>query len=85
MAGNCITSTQRVGLMAAPVVVTGAALVPGAPVMCFSTHIVSSGVDNQAGRQYDVAADGRFLINTVVASAGAPITLLMNWNPEAKK
>ena len=39
----------------------------------------------QQGRQYDVAPDGRFLINTVLDSAAAPITLLQNWNPEAKK
>jgi hypothetical protein len=28
---------------------------------------------------------GRFLINTVLDDDAAPITLLMNWNPEAKK
>jgi hypothetical protein len=44
------------------------------------------GVDNAQGRQYDVAPDGRFLIATVLDnSATAPITLLTNWNPEAKK
>jgi hypothetical protein len=37
------------------------------------------------GRQYDVAQDGRFLINTALDSAAAPITLLMTWNPEGKK
>jgi hypothetical protein len=37
------------------------------------------------GRQYDVAPDGRFLINTVLDSAPAPITLLQNWQPEGKK
>jgi hypothetical protein len=38
------------------------------------------------GRQYDVARDGRFLINTVLGDApAAPITLLQNWNPEVKK
>ena len=33
--------------------------------------------------QCDVAPDGRFLINTVLHSAAAPITLIQNWNPEA--
>ena len=33
----------------------------------------------------DVASDGRFLINMFLDSAAAPITLLMNWNPEAAK
>jgi hypothetical protein len=42
-------------------------------------------VDTQQRRQYDVAADGRFLINTVLDNAAAPITLLQNWNPDAKK
>ena len=42
-------------------------------------------MDRSLGPQYDVAADGRFLINTVLEDAAAPITLLMNWNPEAKK
>jgi len=37
------------------------------------------------GRQYDVAPDGRFLINTELPGEAAPITLLLNWNPEAKK
>ncbi len=37
------------------------------------------------GRQYDVAPDGRFVINMVLDnSATAPITLLTNWNPETK-
>jgi hypothetical protein len=31
------------------------------------------------------SADGRFLINTQLNDAAAPITLLQNWNPEIKK
>ena len=72
-------------MMAAPIAITGATLAPGAPVVLFPTHIVDGGVDTQQGRQYDVAPDGRFLINTVIDSAVAPITLIQNWNPEAKK
>ena len=72
-------------IMAAPITVTGATLVPGAPVVLFPTRIVGGGVDTQQGRQYDVAADGRFLINTELDSTTAPITLLQNWHPEAKK
>ena len=71
-------------MMAAPITVTGATLEPGAPVVLFPTRIVGGGVDSQQGRQYDVAPDGRFLINTELDSAAAPITLLMNWNPEAR-
>ena len=70
-------------LMAAPITVTGATLAPGAPVALFPTHIVGDGVDNGQGRQYDVTRDGRFLINTVLDEAAAPITLIEHWNPEA--
>jgi hypothetical protein len=72
-------------MMAAPIAVTGATLEPGAPVMLFPTRVFGGGVDAQQGRQYDVAPDGRFLINAVLDEAPAPITLLQNWNPEAKK
>jgi hypothetical protein len=72
-------------MMAAPITVTGSTLEPGAPVVLFPTRIYGGGVDAALGRQYDVAPDGRFLINTVLDNAAAPITLLMNWNPEAKR
>ena len=36
-------------------------------------------MDARQERQYDVAPDGRFLINMELESAAAPITLLMNW------
>jgi Tol biopolymer transport system component len=71
-------------MMAAPITVTGATLEPGAPVRLFPTRIVGGGVENQLGRQYDVAPDGRFLINAQIDdTAAAPITLIQNWNPEA--
>jgi Tol biopolymer transport system component len=72
-------------LMAAPITVTGATLEPGAPVALFPTHIFGGGVNGTQGRQYDVASDGRFLINMELDSAAAPITLLQNWNPDARK
>ena len=72
-------------MMAAPITVTGAVLEPGAPVVLFPTRIFGGGVDAQQGRQYDVAPDGRFLINTVLNSATTPITLLQNWNPNVKE
>ena len=61
-----------------------ATLEPGVPVALFPTRIVGGGVDTGLGRQYDMTRDGRFLINTVLDEAPAPITLLTNWNPEAK-
>ena len=72
-------------MMAAPIVVTGAALEPGAPVKLFQTRIVGGGADAGLGPQYDVAGDGRFLINTMVQSAAMPITIIQNWRPEGKK
>jgi Tol biopolymer transport system component len=73
-------------MMAAPITVTGSTLAPGAPVGLFPTRIFGLGVDAPQTRQYDVAPDGRFLINTVLDDAATPpITLLMNWRPEAKK
>ena len=52
--------------------------------MLFPTRIARGGEDLQQGRQYDVAADGRFLINMELDNdVGAPITLIQNWNPEA--
>jgi hypothetical protein len=73
------------GMMAAPIVVTGGTLAPGAPVMLFPTRIYGGGVDQQLGWQYDVAPDGRFLINTEPDNVVAPITLLQNWQPDAKR
>jgi len=52
----------------------------------FPTRIVDGGSDTQGGWQYDVAPDGRFLINMELDdAAAAPITLIQNWNPEAKQ
>jgi hypothetical protein len=72
-------------MLAVPIAETGATLTPGEPVTLFPTRIVGGGVDNTNGPQYDVAHDGRFLINTELDRDNAPITLVMNWNPAAKK
>ena len=72
-------------MMEAPITVAGGTLAPGAPVALFSTRIMGGGADSGQGRNYDVARDGRFLINTELNEATAPITLLMNWNPETMK
>ena len=71
-------------MMAAPIKVNGTPIEPGAPVLLFKTQIVGGGADLQLGRQYDVTADGRFLINTLPNESPAPITLLQNWNPPSK-
>ena len=53
------------------------------PVVLFPTRTFGGGVDNPQGRQYDLARDGRFLINTVLDEAIPPITLIQNWRPPA--
>ena len=71
-------------LMAVPVFGTGTAPEIGTPMALFQTHIVNGGA-NVAGVpwQYDVAPDGRFLINVVMGDAGAaPITVIQNWAPK---
>jgi hypothetical protein len=72
-------------MVAAPITVVGATLESGAPVMLFPTRVLGGGVDAQQGRQYDVARDGRFLINTELPGDAAPITLIQHWNPEVKR
>jgi hypothetical protein len=72
-------------MMAAPIAVTGDTVEPGVPVVLFPTRIFGGGVDLQQGRQYDVARDGRFLINMELDSATSPITLLMNWSPDGRQ
>jgi hypothetical protein len=69
--------------MAAPITVTGTTLEPGAPAVLFQTHIYGGGVDNAAGRQYNVSRDGRFLINTFRDDSSSPIMLIQNWRPPA--
>jgi Tol biopolymer transport system component len=69
-------------MMAVSIGTRGGALEPGPPVSLFQTQIVGGGTP-LLRREYAVAGDGRFLINTFVDEA-APITLLLNWNPQAK-
>ena len=71
-------------MMAVPTRTAGPAFELGAPVKLFDTHIYGGGADVAQGSQYDVARDGRFLINTVLDDATAPITLVQNWKPPAK-
>jgi eukaryotic-like serine/threonine-protein kinase len=68
-------------LVAVPIAVSGATLEPGTPMVRFSTRILGGGVDAGQGRQYDVAPDGRILINTVIDDVDLPITLLQHWRP----
>jgi Tol biopolymer transport system component len=70
-------------LMAVPITMKGTALEPGTPVALFQTRIWGGGTNATQGQQYDVAPDGRVLINVVTKdAAAAPITLLLNWKPK---
>jgi eukaryotic-like serine/threonine-protein kinase len=70
-------------LMAASIKVTGAALEPGGPVALFRTRIWGGGTNATQGQQYDVAPDGRFIMNiTTDIAAAPPITLILNWQPK---
>jgi Tol biopolymer transport system component len=71
-------------MMAAPIAATGDTLHVGVPVVLFQTRIVGGGVQNAAGRYYDVTRDGRFLINTILEDTSTSITLIQNWNPIMK-
>ena len=74
-------------LMAAPIASSGTALQPGLPTALFQPRIAEGGaVVIGVRQQYDVAPDGRFLIKVSVdETTAAPITVITNWNPEAKK
>ncbi len=73
-------------MMAVPVTAAGTSFAAGTPVALFPTRIVDGGTLAANRPQYAVARDGRFLINQPVANAtAAPITLILNWNPEGKK
>jgi Tol biopolymer transport system component len=50
----------------------------GRPRPLFMTRIVAP---NLAWFQYDVAPDGRFVINSFPSTTGSPLTLLTGWTP----
>ena len=70
-------------LIAVPVTALGGDSIDFGPLeLLFSVNIAGGGSGGNQSHQYDVSSDGkRFLINTVVSSAGAPITLILNWQP----
>jgi eukaryotic-like serine/threonine-protein kinase len=56
--------------------------VVSAPRVLFQTRIIAP---NFVGTQYDVAPDGRFLINSLPADHSSPLTLVTNWPALLKK
>lgn len=73
-------------LMAAPIAIDGTILEPGPPVALFQTRMWGGGVDTYTKHQYDVAPDGRFLVNVTTDEATAsPITVILNWAAGANR
>ena len=54
----------------------------GAPRVLFQTRIVAASF---VGTQYDVSADGRFLINSVPSNYSSPLTLVTGWTAQLKR
>ena len=72
-------------LMAVPVDGSGPAFRAGPPVALFTPRFVESASVNPFTAQYDVARDGRFLINMSLDNMSeAPITLILNWKSGAR-
>ena len=70
-------------MMGVPISMKAGALDRGVPAELFKTRIVGAGRPVTINFNYDVAADGRFLINVVTAEVPAsPLTLLLNWKPK---
>jgi hypothetical protein len=72
-------------MMGLPVTAAGNTFDPGPPTLLFPTRIYGGGVDSQQGRNYDVAPDGLFLINSELTNSASPITLIQNWTPEGTR
>ena len=70
-------------MMAVAVSASGTSFEAAPPVALFQTSIVGGGT-NTLKHQYAVSADGRFLINVSVGDSPGPITLILNWKPQAK-
>ena len=69
-------------LMVASIQRTSLPIEAGVPAPLFQTQRLGGGVNVIAhGHQYDVARDGRFLINVDAEPYAPPITLLLNWQP----
>ena len=57
----------------------GSDFAPGAPISLFKPRAAVGGLG--FGTFYDVAPDGRFLINILVERTSPPATIVLNWRP----
>ena len=69
-------------LMSVDVVTEGNSLQVGAPRTLFQTRAKNTGLNSPP---YDVAPDGRFLLNVATSTTTPSITLLVNWPALLKK
>jgi eukaryotic-like serine/threonine-protein kinase len=69
-------------LMAVPVA-AGAEFHPGLAVPLFNPSAAVGSMGQ--GTFYDVAPDGRFLINVFVEQTSPPATVVLNWRPDAER
>jgi Tol biopolymer transport system component len=69
-------------MISASIRATATTIEAGPPTALFQTRKLGGGL-NMIGRghQYDVARDGRFLINVDAEFNAPPVTLLLNWKP----
>jgi hypothetical protein len=66
-------------MMAVSIAVAGASLDVKAPAPLFQTFL-ATGINVIGNKpQYAVSRDGRFLLNTAIESASAPIVVSVNW------
>ena len=67
-------------LMAVPITITGTTFEAGPPTALFQTRIAYGGTSPPGVRaEYDVAPDGRFLINSLAEETTSPIVVVQNW------
>jgi serine/threonine protein kinase len=67
-------------LMAVRITITGTAFEAGPPSALFQTRIAYGGTSPPGIRpEYDVAPDGRFLINSMAEEVNSPIIVVQNW------
>jgi Tol biopolymer transport system component len=72
-------------MMAVSVAVAGASFEVKAPAPLFQTFL-ATGINVIGNKpQYAVSRDGRFLLNTAIESASAPIVVSVNWQEELKR
>jgi hypothetical protein len=72
-------------LMSVPITVNGEAIQAGTPVPLFRPRIWTGGTGGNTKQQYDVSADGRFLVDVSLDDETTPLTLLQNWRAGSTK